>query len=145
MSHIQGCSQSGNIAISTIFAESIVKKVKAMLIKIIKWSAIAGVMAGTFPPTTGDYALISKYIVVAASVIVLIQAVAMRRYGWMALFLLVACVFNPVFPVSLSSYFFGMASTFSALLFFFSLELLKPKLSMSITPVAGHVPGRESL
>src|SRR5579863_3593482 len=100
---------------------------KSMLMRITKWSAIAALMGGTFPRSTFDYALASKSIVVTASVVVLIQAAAMRRYVWMTLFLLVACVFNPVFPVLLSSYFFGMASTFAALLFFFSLELLKPK------------------
>jgi hypothetical protein len=63
----------------------------------------------------------------------------MRRYVWMTLFLAVACLFNPVFPLAFSNYMFGMMSTLAVLLFFFSLELLKPRLS--IASITDRMPG----
>ncbi|SRR5579872_372259 len=100
---------------------------KLALAKIIKWSAIVSLMVGTLPQSALDYSLISKYIVVGASLVVFAQACALRRYLWMTLFLAIACAFNPVFPVLLSTYFWGVMRTFAALFFFFSLELLKPR------------------
>ena len=67
----------------------------------------------------------------------------MRRYVWMTLFLVVACVLNPVFPLAFSNYMFAMVSTLAVLLFFFSLELLKPRLS--IASITDRMPGSESL
>ncbi len=56
----------------------------------------------------------------------------MRQYVWMTLFLLVVFLFSPVVPVPLSSYIFGVVSIFAVLLFFFSLELLRPKSRLSV-------------
>lgn len=104
------------------------ESVRSMLTKVIKWSAIAALLGGAAFRTTRAYALPLSVVVVAAAIVVLSQAASMRRYVWLILFLVVACLFNPVFPVPFSNYAFGIASTFAAFLFFFSLELLKPKI-----------------
>jgi uncharacterized protein DUF6804 len=102
------------------------KTVESMLTRIIKWTAIAALIGGACLRSASDYALPLQVVVAAAAVVILTQAATMRRYVWMALFLVVAALFNPVLPVPLSNYLFAIASSFAALLFFFSLELLKP-------------------
>jgi hypothetical protein len=63
----------------------------------------------------------------------------------MTLFLLVAFMFNPVFPIPFSNYVFWTASIFAASLFFFSLEVLKPEAKLSIASITDRMPGSESL
>jgi hypothetical protein len=118
---------------------------RSMFAKTIKWGAIAALIIGAFLHSTGEYALFLQFVVVTASIFVLAQAATMRRYVWMALFLVVACAFNPVFAVPFSNYNFGIASAFATLLFFFSLELLNPKSRLSVASTTDPVPGRELL
>jgi len=98
-----------------------------MFTKVIKWSAIAALIGGAFLRSAPDYAFLLRFVVAAASIVVLTQAATMRRYVWMILFLVVAGLFNPVFPVPFSRYISSIVSTFALFLFFFSLELLKPE------------------
>jgi hypothetical protein len=116
-----------------------------MLTKVTKWSAIAALIGGTLSRSLPEIGLVLQFAVAAAAVIVLKQAATMRRYVWMALFLLVACLFNPVFPIPFSNYVSGVVTTFAILLFFFSLELLKPKPRLSIASITDRMPGSESL
>ncbi len=116
-----------------------------MLTKVIKWSAIAALIAGAFLRSASDYVLLSQFVVVAAALVVLTQAATMRRYVWMSLFLVVASLFNPVVPIPFSNYVFGIVSCFALLLFFFSLELLKPNPRLSIASITDRMPGSESL
>lgn len=116
-----------------------------MLIQVIKWTAIGTLSGGLLWPSSPDFSLVLQFVITAAAMVVLAQAAAMRRYVWMALFLLVACLFNPVVPLSVSSYVSGLAGGFALLLFFFSLELLKPQPRMSIASIKDRVPGSESL
>jgi hypothetical protein len=116
-----------------------------MLTKIIKWSAIAALIGGAFLRSVSSYGLLSQFVVVAAAVVVLTQAATMRRYVWMTLFLVVACLFNPIFPVPFSNYISGIVSIFAVLLFFFSLRLLQPKPRLSIASITDRMPGSGSL
>lgn len=116
-----------------------------MLTKIIKWSAIAALMGGGFWYSVTSVRLLSQFVVAAAAAIVLTQAARMRRYVWMTLFLLVACVFNPVVSIGLPTHIFAVVSGFAALLFFFSVELLQPKRRLSIASITDGMPGSESL
>jgi hypothetical protein len=116
-----------------------------MFAKTIKWSAIAALITGALLHSTGEYALFLQFVVVTASIFVLAQAATRGRYVWMALFLVVACAFNPVFAVPFSNYNFGIASALATLLFFFSLELLNPKSGLlSVASTTDQVPGTES-
>jgi len=116
-----------------------------MFTKITKWGAIAALIVGGFLHSTREYALFLQFVIVTASFVVLAQAATMRRYVWTALFLVVACIFNPVFAIPFSHYNFGIASTFATLLFFFSLELLNPKSRLSVASTSDPVPDRELL
>jgi hypothetical protein len=88
-----------------------------MLTKIIKWSAIAALIGGAIFGSAPGYALLLRFVVAAT----------IRRYVWMILFLVVAGLFNPVFPVPFSIYISSIVTTFALFLFFLSLELLKPE------------------
>ncbi len=116
-----------------------------MLTKAVKWSAIAVLIGGAFLRSVSSYGLLSQFVVVAAAVVVLTQAASMRRYVWMTLFLLVAGLFNPVFPIPFSNYISNIVGAFAVLLFFFSLELLQPKTRLSIASITDRMPGSESL
>ena len=116
-----------------------------MLTKIIKWTAIAALIGGGFLYSDYSYRLLSQFVVAAAAAVVLTQAAKMRRYVWMTLFLSVVCLFNPVVPVPFPSYIFGIVSIFAVLLFFFSLELLRPKSRLSIASITDRMPGSKSL
>jgi len=117
-----------------------------MLTKIIKWSAIAALIGGAFLRSMSlSYGVFSQIVVATAAVIVLVQAATMRRYLWMTLFLVVAWLFNPVFPVPFSSHLSNGVSTFAVFLFFFSLELLPPRHGLSIASITHRTPSSESL
>jgi hypothetical protein len=116
-----------------------------MLTKVIKWSAIAALIGGTLSRSLPDIGLIARFAIATAAVIVLTQAATMRRYVWMTLFLVVACLFNPVFPIPFSNYISGVVTTLAVLLFFFSLQLLQPKPRLSIASITDRMPGSESL
>lgn len=116
-----------------------------MLTKVIKCTAIAALIGGVFFRSAPDFGLVLRFVAAAAAVVVLTQAATMRRYVWMTMFLVVAGLFNPFFPVPFSNYIFGIASTSAVLLFFFSLERLQPKPRLSIASITGRMPGSESL
>src|ERR1051326_6243332 len=116
-----------------------------MLTKTIKWTAIAALIAGAFTRSSPNLALVLQFVVVAAAGVMLTQAAIMRQYVWMALFVTVASLFDPVFPIAFSTYFFSIVSSFALLLFFFSLELLRPKPKLSIASIIDDVPQSESL
>jgi hypothetical protein len=99
-----------------------------MLTRIVKVAAILALVAGLFTARFPGYANWLQFVVSASAVVVLWQAASMRRYRWMAWFVGVACLFNPVVPVQLSAQMLAIASTLAVLLFFFSLELLQPRL-----------------
>jgi hypothetical protein len=116
-----------------------------MLTKVIKCSAIAALIGGILARSSPDLGLVLRFVAAAAAVVVLVQALTMGRYVWMGLFLIVAGLFNPFFPVPFSNYVFGVASTSAVLLFFYSLERLQPTPRPSIASITGRMPGSESL
>jgi hypothetical protein len=116
-----------------------------MIAKILKWTAIAVLIGGLFWRPLGAYGTLLQFVVSAAAIVVLVQAAGAQRYLWMSLFLLAACLFNPIVPLELSHQSFMAASILTALLFFFSIELLQPKARLSNASMTGRRPGSESL
>ena len=102
-----------------------------MLTKTIMWSAIAALIGVALARSLPGVGLALQFVVAATAMVVLTQAAKMGRYVWTVLFLIAACLFNSLFPVPFSSYMFSVATTFAALLFFFSLELFKPPSSLA--------------
>jgi hypothetical protein len=115
-----------------------------MLTKVTKWSALAALIGVALSRSLPGVTVPFQLAVTAAAIVVLIQSVTMRRYVGMSLFFMVACLFNPVFPVRLSGYMSGWATTFAVLLFFFSLELLKPRPTLAIVSSTDRMSGSSS-
>ena len=116
-----------------------------MFMRVLKWSAIAALFGGALSRSLPTPCVALQFAVAAAALVILAQAARMGRYVWMTLFLIVACLFNPVFPIHFSSYTFDVATTFAAFLFFFSLELLQPQRPLATAPVADSRRGSRSL
>lgn len=98
-----------------------------MLTKAIKWTAIAALIGSAYSHSLPDMGPVLQFAIAASAVIVLTQAATMRRYVWMSLFFLAACLFNPIVHVPFSNHITGILTGLVVLLFFFSLELLQPK------------------
>jgi hypothetical protein len=118
---------------------------ESMLTKILKWSAIAALAGGFFSRPFPGYTTFLQFVVSAAAVAVLVQAAGMRRYLWMSVFILAACLFNPVLPVGISAQIFLIVSALTIVLFFLSLQLLYSKPRLSIVSIIDRMPGSESL
>ena len=116
-----------------------------MLTRVIKWSAIAALIGAALSRSLPDIRLTLQLAVVGAAVIVLTQAASMHRYIWMTLFLLVACLCNPVFPIPFSNYISGVVTMLAGLVFFFSLELLQPERRLSTASITDRERGSASL
>jgi hypothetical protein len=116
-----------------------------MFTKSMKWIAIAALTAVTLLHSRWYYGSLLQVVAVAAAVVVLTQAAIMGRYVWMTLFVVAACLLNPIFPIPFSNYASFFVTTLSALLFFFSLNSLQPKPRLSIASITGGMPGSESL
>ena len=68
-----------------------------MLSKIVKWTAIAALVAGVFTRSAIGVAIILQLAVVVAAVIVLAQAANLHRYVWVGPFLVLSPVSSILF------------------------------------------------
>jgi Family of unknown function (DUF6804) len=117
----------------------------SMITKALKWTAIAALTGGLLWRSSEVYSTLLQFVVSVVATVVIVQAAAMRRYVWMSLFLLAVSLFNPVLPLVLSRSIYGLVSLLTALLFFFSVELLQPKRRLTIASITSRGPGSESL
>jgi hypothetical protein len=116
-----------------------------MLTTIMKYVAIAALLTGMFwhlPPNLRSYL---DFVITAAAVFVLVQAVTFRKYAWAAIFVLVACVFNPVQPIGFSFSVLVAVQVISATLFAVSLVTLRTKPRMTIASIIQANPRTQSL
>lgn len=120
-----------------------------MLTKIMKWSSIAAVLLLLILLPRHAYAnystVLAAFIVWAGSVVVLVQAVHLRKYVWMSLFLVVAVFFNPVVPVVLSRTAFIALDSATLVMFLLSLAALKSAPRLSMASITDRTPGSLSL
>ena len=116
-----------------------------MLTTIMKYVAIATLLTGMFwrlPPNLRSYL---DFVITAAAVFVLVQAVSFRKYAWAAIFVLVACVFNPVQPIGFSFSVLIALQVISATLFAVSLVALRTSPRMTIASIIQANPRTQSL
>jgi len=116
-----------------------------MLTTVMKYVAIATLVTGMFwrlPPNLRSYL---DFVITAAAVFVLVQAVSFRKYAWAAIFVLVACVFNPVQPIGFSFSALLALQVISATLFGVSLVAVRTSPRMTIASIIQANPRTESL
>jgi hypothetical protein len=81
----------------------------------------------------------------AAATMVILQAASVRECRWVAVFCVVACLFNPVLPFGFSTAPTLVMNTLALILFALSLKLLKTPPRLSIASITDRMPGSESL
>jgi hypothetical protein len=115
-----------------------------MFATIIKAVAVVGLLTALFRRSENFAALLSLFVCVAALVVVG-QAIQSRNPVWIAMFLAVCALFNPVFPVAMSRSVYLITNLICAGLFASSLLLLKATPRMSVLSITDRTPGSESL
>jgi Family of unknown function (DUF6804) len=116
-----------------------------MLTTIMKYAAILALLIGIFWHAPANLRSCLDFIISGAAVFVLVQAFNLRKYVWTAVFLAIACIFNPV-------YFFGFSfgvliglQVMSAALFAVSLQMVRSGPRMTIDSITEANPRTESL
>jgi hypothetical protein len=115
-----------------------------MFAKITKAAAIVGLLTALFWKSP-NYAVSLSFFVCLAALVVVGQAIQSRNPIWIATFLAVCALFNPVFPVAMSRSVYLIADITCAALFAGSLLLLKTMPRMSVLSITDRTPGSESL
>lgn len=115
-----------------------------MLTKYTKWAAMVALLGCLLWPMFASRAML-PFAVAAAPVVVLVQAAKMGEYRWVAAFVVVACVFNPVVPVEFPRFVAVILDGITILLFGLSVLMLKTPPRFSIPSITDRMPGSESL
>lgn len=116
-----------------------------MLTTIMKYVAVAALLTVIFWDLPSNPRSYFDFVITAAAMFVLVQAVHLRKYAWAAAFLLVGCVFNPIQPIAFS---FGMLVALqivAAAVFTVSLAALRTSPRMTIASITDSNPRTESL
>lgn len=112
-----------------------------MVSKVQKQTAIAALLWDLFWRPFNRSITFLQFVVSGAAVAVLLHA-GMRRCGWMGLFLVAACLFNPALPPGFSRQISMVVSALTAVLF---LHLLQPKPRLSVASITDRMPESQSL
>jgi len=115
-----------------------------MFTAILKAVAVAGLLIALFWRSPNYEELLSFFICLAA-LVVTGQAIQLRNSAWVAVFLAICALFNPVFPVTMSRNVHLTANLACAGLFATSLLLLRTLPRMSMLSITDRTPGSESL
>jgi hypothetical protein len=121
------------------------KGATAMFTKITKVLAALALLLGLFTHSASDHRKLIFLLVWAAALVVLGQAFHRSNYLWAAIFLALACLFNPVRPVTLPASMGLLCEMAAAILFMISLAVLRSKPRLSIASITGSEAGSESL
>jgi membrane-bound ClpP family serine protease len=121
------------------------KKERAMFTKVTKVLAALALLLGLFSHSASDHRKLILILVWAAALVVLAQAFHRSNYFWAAIFLSVACLFNPVRPVTLPASMGLLCEMAAAILFMISLAVLRSKPRLSIASITASGAGSESL
>lgn|SRR5512147_1960677 len=107
----------------------------ALRAKLTKYASIVVLLlAVVFWSYAADYQAVLGFVVCAGAVRVAFLAAAVRRYDWASLFIGMALLYNPVFPLFALTgrvAFFLVIASITA--FAASLFLLKPRLTPSVS------------
>lgn len=115
--------------------------------EVMKWVSIAALLlAMAFWPAASSYQSELNLVVSAAAVVVLLQAYRAKNYPWAATFLVIALLFNPLFPVFRLAGILGLALVVFAIApFALSLVKLRPIPLLSVPSITDRTPGSRSL
>ena len=116
-----------------------------MFTNITKVLAAVALLVGLFSHSAGDYRRVIFIVVWMAALVVLAQAFHRSNYFWAAVFLAVACLFNPILPVLLPASMGLLVNMAAAILFMISLAVLRSAPRLTIASITASGAGSESL
>ena len=116
-----------------------------MLTTIMKYVAIATLLAGLFWKFVPHARIYLDFVVAAGAVFVLVQAVNLRKYWWVTGFSAIILLFNPIRPIELSFATTVVLQMLTAAVFAVSLQLLKTSPRLTIASITEANPRTESL
>lgn len=116
-----------------------------MLTTIMKYVAIATLVAGLFWRFVPGARTYLDLLVAAGALFVLVQAISLRKYWWVAGFGAITLLFNPIRPLEFSFGTMVALQIFTAAVFAVSLQLLKTSPRLTIASITEANPRTESL
>jgi hypothetical protein len=116
-----------------------------MPMKIMKLVAVAALLMVALPNLGAANQVVLEFVVCISGVIVSWQAGRARKYIWLAVFALIAILFNPIVPVALSRKTFIWLDLVAILMFLTSLAVLHVRPRLSMPSITNRTPGSESL
>jgi uncharacterized protein DUF6804 len=116
-----------------------------MLTTIMKYVAIATLLAGLFWQFVPNARIYLDLLVAAGAVFVLVQAISLRKYWWVVGFGAITLLFNPIRPLELSFRTMVALQVLTAAVFAVSLQLLKTSPRLTIASITEANPRTESL
>lgn len=116
-----------------------------MLMKAMKWIAIAALLLALFWHPFAENRRLLQFAVLAGALAVAVQAVRAGKLVWIGLFVAVAWVFNPIRPFAVSPSAFLVLDALTLVLFMVSLRGLETRPRLSIASITDRTPGSESL
>jgi hypothetical protein len=112
----------------------------------MKWVAIAALLTLLLLWRSSDSrTLIAGFVVCAAAIVATVQAVRVRKYGWMFAFVAITVLFNPLVPLPFTRSLFASFYITSLVLFLLSLRMAAPAPRLSMASITDRTPGSESL
>ena len=116
-----------------------------MLTTTMKYVAIGSLVATMFWQMAPNLRSYLDFVVAAGAVFVLVQAVHLHKYWWVAVFFAVVCLFNPIRPVAFSFATLMILQIMTAAVFAVSLQMLKTRPRLTIASITEANPKSESL
>jgi hypothetical protein len=116
-----------------------------MFASIMKGFSIVVLLLGLLLSSSAGYRIGLEIEVCVAALVVVVQAIRIRKYLWGVGFLGLSVLFNPVVPVPLTHRLFLGLEWFSIGAFLVSLATLRTMPLLSIPSITGRTPGSESL
>jgi hypothetical protein len=117
----------------------------AMFTNLTKALAALALVLGLFSHSAADHRRLIFLVVWMAALVVLAQAFHRSNYFWAGVFLAMACVFNPLVPITLPASVELLSQMAAAILFMISLAVLRSKPRLSIASITATGAGSESL
>jgi Family of unknown function (DUF6804) len=117
----------------------------SMFTRIMKVACVGALLLMAFWQASAGAEIMLDILICVGAMTVATQAVARPKYGWTAVFVLIAVLFNPVVPVGLSREMFLILDLACLVTFLTSLEALKSQRRLSIPSITNRSSGSESL
>jgi hypothetical protein len=116
-----------------------------MATRITKWFAVAALLTLVMLWRSSDSRTFLAGLLCTGAIVAMLQAVRVRKYGWITMFLAISVLFNPVVPPVFSRVTFLTLYVGCLAIFLLSLGMVAPRPRLSMASITDRTPGSESL